>query len=172
MVVLGRITAPYGVQGWLRLHAFGDDPDRWREIDRWWLGQSENDFSNWQAYPLAALRLQGKSWVVKLLGVDDRTGAEQLVGQYFGAPREALPKAEQGEYYWADLIGLSVVNLANEPLGRVADMIESGAHAVVVVEEDGADGHKTERLLPFVGHIVKEVDVPAGLMRVDWERDW
>lgn len=175
MVVLGRITAPYGVQGWLRLHPFGDDPGRWREIERWWLGEEENDFSGWRAYPLQAMRLQGKAWVVKLVGVDDRGGAEQMVGQYFGAPKSALPKVEQGEYYWADLIGLSVVNLANEPLGRVADMIESGAHAVLVVEEaiDGDAGdNKTRRLLPFVGHVVKEVDVPAGMMRVDWERDW
>ena len=124
MVVLGRITAPYGVQGWLRLHPFGDDPDRWREIECWWLGQSDNDFSAWRDYPLQAMRLHGKSWVVKLLGVDDRNGAEQMVGLFFGAPRSALPKAEQGEYYWTDLIGLSVVNLGNEPLGRVADMIE------------------------------------------------
>jgi 16S rRNA processing protein RimM len=176
MVVLGRITAPYGVQGWLRLHPFGDDPERWQEIERWWLGREENDFSGWRDYPLQAMRLHGKGWVVKLKGVDDRSGAESLVGLYFGAPRDALPvlsgKLEHGEYYWSDLIGLSVVNLGNEPLGRVANLLESGAHAVLVVTEDGSSGEKIERLLPFVAHVVKEVDVPAGLMRVDWEKDW
>ncbi len=172
MVVLGRITAPYGVQGWLRLHAFGDDPQRWREIEHWWLGQSESDFSAWRTYPLKALRLQGKGWVVKFEGIDDRTAAEGLVGNYFGAPRGELPQAGQGEYYWADLIGLAVANLAGVPLGRVTELIESGAHAVVVVEEVDASGSKIQRLLPFVEHVVKEVDVPAGQMRVDWERDW
>jgi 16S rRNA processing protein RimM len=171
MVVLGRITAPYGVQGWIRLHPFGDDPDRWREIDRWWLGREESDFSAWRAYPLQGLRLQGKSWVAKFVGVDGRTDAELLVGQYVGAPRSALPVTGQDEFYWADLVGLMVVNEKQEPLGRVVEMIESGAHAVmVVVEGDGQSKH--ERLLPFVGHVVKEVDVAAGLMRVDWERDW
>ena len=167
MVVLGRITAPYGVQGWVRLHAFGDDPDRWREIASWWLGRDENDFSGWHAYPFQALRLHGKGWVAKLVGVDDRNGAEQLIGQFVGAPRSTLPTPAQDEYYWADLIGLRVVNEKQELLGHLAEMLESGAHAVIVV----VDGD-SKRLLPFVGHVVKEVDVAAGKISVDWELDW
>jgi 16S rRNA processing protein RimM len=171
MIVLGRITAPYGVKGWLRLHPFGDDPGRWCEMPRWWLGSDEEDFSGWRAWPLQAMRLQGKSWVVKLTGVEDRDGAEQLVGQFVGAPRDALPATDQDEYYWADLVGLRVVNEKQETLGRVTEMIESGAHAVMVVTE--GDGELTrQRLLPFVGQVVKDVDVPAGVVRVDWERDW
>lgn len=167
MIVLGRIVAPYGVKGWLWLHPFGDDPERWREIKHWWLGSD----SGWRAWPLQAMRQQGKGWIVKLTGIDDRGGAEQLVGQYVGAPRAALPPTETDEYYWADLIGLQVVNGRQESLGRVAEMIESGAHAVMVVR-DGEGETAVERLLPFVGQVVKEVDVPAGVIRVDWERDW
>jgi 16S rRNA processing protein RimM len=113
------------------------------------------------------MRLHGKSWVAKLVGVDDRGGAEQLIGQYVGAPRSAMPKTGPDEFYWADLIGLEVVNLGGQSLGRVTEMIESGAHAVMMV-----DAGETRRLLPFVGHVVKEVDVAAGVMRVDWECDW
>lgn len=171
MIVLGRITAPYGVKGWLKLHPFGDDPERWREISRWWLGADENDFSGWRAWPLQSLRVQGKGWVVKLVGIDDRDGAEQIVGQYVGAPRNALPATEQDEFYWADLIGLAVVNEKQESLGHVAEMIEAGAHAVMVVKA-GEGKEVVERLLPFVGQVVKEVDVPAGVMHVAWERDW
>ena len=171
MIVLGRITAPYGVTGWLRLHPFGDDPDSWRAIKNWWLGSDEKDFSGWRAWPLQAVRRQGNGWVVKLTGVDDRNAAEQLVGQFVGAPRNALPATAQDEYYWADLIGLTVVNEQQETLGRVTELIESGAHAVVVVK-DGEGKEAKQRLLPFVGQVVKDVDVPAGVMRVDWERDW
>lgn len=171
MIVLGRITAPYGVTGWLRLHPFGDDPDSWRAIKNWWLGTDEKDFSGWRAWPLQAVRPQGNGWVVKLTGVDDRNAAEQLVGQFVGAPRNALPATAQDEYYWADLIGLTVVNARQETLGRVTELIESGAHAVVVVK-DGEGKEAKQRLLPFVGQVVKDVDVPAGVMRVDWERDW
>lgn len=171
MVVLGRFTAPYGVKGWLRLHPFGDDPDRWREIKHWWLGDDDRDFSGWRAWPLQAMRPQGNGWVVKLTGVDDRGGAEELVGRYVGAPRGALPATEENEYYWADLVGLEVVNEKQETLGRVTELIESGAHAVMVVRE-GEGKEAQRRLLPFVGQVVKEVDVPAGVVRVAWETDW
>lgn len=171
MVVLGRITAPYGVHGWMRLHPFGDDPESWRGIKRWWLGADSADFSGWSAYALQTMRLHGKSWVIKLTGVEDRSTAEGLVGFYVGAPRDALPKTEQDEYYWADLLGLEVVNEQNESLGQVAEMLESGAHAVMVVRL-GVGEEAEERLLPFVGQVVKDVDVPAGVMHVAWERDW
>lgn len=171
MIVLGRIIAPHGVQGWLRLHPFGDDPASWRGIKRWWLGADDTDFSAWRAYPLQALRPQGKGWIAKLTGVDDRNAAEQLVGRFVGAPRHDLPATGDDEYYWADLVGLAVVNEKQESLGRVTEMIESGAHAVMVVTEgEGEQAHR--RLLPFVGSVVKDVDVAAGVIRVDWERDW
>lgn len=171
MVVLGRITAPYGVRGWVRLHAFGDDPARWQEIPRWWLGADPAEFSAWRACVPQALRPQGKDWLAKLTGVDDRSGAEALVGQYVGAPRASLPPTEDDEYYWADLVGLQVVNERQEPLGRVAEMMEAGAHAVMRVTE-GEGEQAVERLLPFVGAVVKDVDVPAGRITVAWERDW
>lgn len=175
MIVLGRMTAPHGVNGWLRLHPFGDDPESWRGIKRWWLGSDDQDFSSWRAYPLQAMRLQGKGWVVKLTGVDDRNAAESLVGFYVGAPREALPATDEGEYYWGDLVGLAVVNERQETLGRVTEMIESGANAVMVVTEEAKTGQGTkaqQRLLPFVGQVVKDVNLATGVMRVDWELDW
>ena len=86
---------------------------------------------------------------------------------YFGAPREALPAPAQDEYYWADLVGLDVVNLQDQPLGRVKSLIETGANEVLVV----ADGER-ERLLPFVEQVVRKVDVTAKLVRVDWDSDW
>lgn len=171
MIVLGRITAPYGVKGWLHLHPFGDDPASWRGIKRWWLGQDEQEFSTWRAYPLQMMRLHGKSWVVKLTGVDDRDAAERLVGSFFGAPRGELPATDENEFYWADLVGLAVVNERQESLGQVAEMIESGAHAVMVVQ-DGEGKEAKKRLLPFVDPLVKDVDIAAGRITVAWERDW
>lgn len=171
MIVLGRISAPYGVQGWLRLHPFGAEPARWNEIRHWWLGRDEQDFSGWKSWPLQMLRSQGSGWVLKLTGIDDRNAAEQLVGQFFGAPRAALPATAQDEYYWADLVGLTVLNEKQETLGRVTGLIEAGAHAVLVVKE-GAGDQARERLLPFVAAVVNDVDVPGGVIRVAWEPDW
>jgi 16S rRNA processing protein RimM len=171
MIVLGRITAPYGVRGWVRLHAFGDDPGRWQEISRWWLGADPEEFGDWRACVPQSLRPQGKDWLVKLTGVDDRSGAEALVGQYVGAPRASLPPTEENEYYWADLVGLQVVNEQQHALGQVTEMLESGAHAVMAVTQ-GEGEQAVQRLLPFVAAVVKDVDVPGGRITVDWQPDW
>lgn len=168
MIVLGRIVAPFGVHGWLRVHPFGDDPEAWRKMPQWWLSaDAEAPAERWKVHGLEAVKLHGDGVVVKLAGIDDRDASEALGSCYFGAPREALPLPAEDEYYWADLVGLAVVNLQEQPLGCVMSLIETGANQVLVV----ADGEQ-ERLLPFVEHVVKAVDVPGGLIRVDWDRDW
>lgn len=168
-LVLGKIADPYGVKGWVRVHAFGDDPLAWAEMPVWWLGR-ENE-SEWRQVKLKQLRVHGNSLVALLDGVADRSGAEALKGMLVGAPREALPVTEKDEYYWADLIGLAVVNVQGENLGKVADLIETGANDVLrVVDADGS-----ERLLPFVASVVLAVERDGdqdSLIRVEWGRDW
>ncbi|MGE5386497.1 MAG: ribosome maturation factor RimM, partial [Betaproteobacteria bacterium] len=94
--------------------------------------------------------------------------AEALRGMLVGAPREALPETDADEYYWADLIGLQVINASGESLGQVAGLIETGANDVLrVVSESGE-----ERLLPFVAQVVLEVEKENGLIRVEWGSDW
>ena len=168
MVVLGRIVAPYGVKGWVKLHPFGDDPESWRAMSRWWLGATP-EAADWTEHVLEDLRFHGKGVIAKFAGVDDRSGAERLDGLYIGAPRETLPQNAENEFYWADLIGLRVVNETGETLGKVATLIEAGANPVLVVKDDEG---KCERLLPFVASVVKDVAVAAGCIRVVWEKDW
>lgn len=131
----------------------------------WWIGREGED---WQQIGLQGLKFHGDGLVVLLDGVADRTAAEALKGFLVGAPRAALPETKADEFYWGDLIGLEVVNAADERLGRVAGLIETGANDVLrVVGDDG-----TERLLPFVDAVVKSVEKTAGLIRVDWGSDW
>ena len=168
MIVLGRIVAPFGVHGWLRVHPFGDDPEAWRKMPQWWLSADvDAPAGSWKAHGLEAVKLHGDGVVAKLAGIDDRDASEALGSCYFGAPRDALPPPAQDEYYWADLIGLAVVNMQDQPLGRVKSLIETGANQVLVV----ADGEH-ERLLPFVEHVVRKVDVAGGLIRADWDCGW
>jgi 16S rRNA processing protein RimM len=167
MVVLGRLVAPYGVQGWMHLHPFGDDPESWKRMPQWWLSRDDGEKAEWVATDLKSLRLHGGGWVAKLDGIDTRADAEAKTGWYFAAPREALPAAKEGEYYWTDLIGLKVLNTEGTFLGVVQALIETGANDVLKVK----DGD-TERLLPFVSQIVTDVNVANGEITVDWQGDW
>lgn len=166
MIVLGRVVAPYGVSGWVKIHPFGDDPAAWRRMPRWWLG-ADAEGEAWQTFSVKGFRPHSGLWVAKFEGVDDRSAAEALDGWFVAAPREALPKAGEDEYYWGDLVGLSVVNEAGESLGVVDSLIESGAGQVLVVREG-----EQQRLLPFVGQVIKDVDVAGGRIRVEWGKDW
>ena len=137
-------------------------------MPQWWLSADvDAPAARWKVHGLEAVKLHGDGVVAKLEGIDDRDASEALGSCYFGAPRDALPPPAQDEYYWADLIGLAVVNMQDQPLGRVKSLIETGANQVLVV----AEGER-ERLLPFVEQVVRRVDVPEGVIRADWDRDW
>lgn len=169
MIVLGRIAAPFGIQGWVKVQLFGDDPAALVKMPRWWLAAKEDaDDASWQPRPLAGCKPHGKGVLAQFEGIEDRNAAERLVGLYAGAPREALPGTARQEFYWADLIGLAVVNTADERLGRVAGLVRTGAHEVLDVRDDD----DRQRLLPFVATVIKDVDLDGGRIRVDWGRDW
>lgn len=165
IVVLGRLADPYGIRGWLRLHPFGDDPLAWADMPVWWIGREGGP---WREVGLKGLKAHGDGIVVLLDEVPDRTAAEALKGTLVGAPRDMLPPPADDEFYWGDLLGLVVVNEADETLGTVAGLIETGANDVLrVVAGDG-----TERLLPFVEAVVLTVEKEAGRIRVAWGSDW
>lgn len=168
MIILGRIVAPFGVKGWVKLHPFGDDPLSWREMPQWWLAESADaPESGWQAVKLTGFKEHGAGLVASFEGVGDRNGAEALQGRYIGAPREALPPPEKDEYYWGDLVGMTVTNQAGEALGTVEALMSTGAHDVLQVR----DGDE-ERLIPFVAAYVLDVDLAARTIRADWQKDW
>ena len=173
-VILGRVGAAYGIKGWFHLHSFADDPEGWQRVSTWWISPSEPDaegFAPWRSVAPESMRAHSDGLVVKLCNIADRNGAEALRGFWIGAPRESLPETESDEYYWADLIGLAVLNTQGEQLGQVDRMIETGANAVLIVVDSTADKPR-ERLIPFVGDIVRNVDKAAGQILVDWAADW
>ena len=169
MVVLGKITEPYGIQGWVRVHPFADDPLAWAKMPAWWVGGEKQA---WQETRLTKCRWHGDGLVALLDGCDDRSSAEAMRGLLVGTPRAELPPAGKDEYYWADLIGLDVVNGRGDAFGKVVGLLESGANDVLRV----ADSEGKERLLPFVAAVVLDVvlgsDTAKGSILVEWELDW
>jgi 16S rRNA processing protein RimM len=167
MIVLGRIAAPFGVGGWVKVHPFGDDPLSWKKMPQWWVG-TDPDGTDWTPYTLKDCKAHGKGGVIATFDeVPDRNGAEAVTGYYIAAPRDALPPPDKDEYYWSDLVGLEVRNTSGVVLGKVTGLLSTGAHDVLQV----LDG-KTERLIPFVASYVTTVDMVAQTIQVEWEADW
>jgi 16S rRNA processing protein RimM len=96
---------------------------------------------------------------------------EPLVGKEVFIKREVLPDLEEGEYYWMDLLGMSVETQEGKKIGRVKEIFSTGANDVYVVE-----GKRGEILLPATGEVIQTVDRKKGVMRVNrkeglWEED-
>ncbi len=169
MIVLGRVSAPYGIQGWVKVHVFGSDPLALTGLPQWWLGDDPDSSESWQAAAVRDSREQGGTLLALLEGVADRTAALGLKGKYIGAPREVLPPPAQDEFYWGDLVGLAVFNESGEKLGEVSGLIESATHDVLVVRDDQRG---VERLMPFVAAVIRRVDMVGRTIRVAWGADW
>ena len=160
---MGRVVAPYAVRGWIKLQTFTEYLDSLLDYPVWRLGKD----GRWRDYRVLDGKIHGQYLMAGLEGVEDRTAAEALMGLDVAVLREEMPEADEDEYYWDDLIGLDVVNLVGEALGRVEGLLETGANDVLQVRNG-----ETERLLPFVDAVVKEVDLEAGRLVVDWGLDY
>lgn len=171
IVVLGKVVGPYGLRGAVKVHPFADDPAVWAKLPIWWVGKEGLAAPLWQATRVIKCKAHGDVLIAELECLPDRNASEAAHGMLVGAPRAALPAAGEGEYYWADLIGLEVVNTHDESLGRVLGLIATSANDVLRVGEEGAETAK-ERLLPFVANVVLDVDLTARRVRVEWEADW
>lgn len=164
MVIMGRVVAAQGLQGWVKVQAFTEHLDALIDYDTWQLG---NDAQTWREYKVIECKPHTKVLVAKLEGVSDRTAAENCKGLLIAVPRSSLPKVADEEYYWSDLIGLSVVNLENEELGVVDNMLDMGANDILCVRND-----KGEILIPFLSHVVQQVSLDEKQIRVDWQADY
>ena len=168
IVVLGKIGAPYGVRGSVRIVPYADDPQEWSKLPHWWLGCDEAAPGQWRQTRLIQCRTHQDALIAQFEGVTDRTIAEELREMLIGVPRFLLPATERDEYYWGDLIGLEVRNQQEQSLGRIVGLIETPANSVLRVR----DGDSAERLLPFVSAIVLDVDLRKERVTVAWELDW
>ena len=164
MVVMGRLAGAHGILGWIKLKTYTEFEDSLAGYPVWWLGDEKRP---WREVSVESSALQGKGLVAKLAGCADRTAAEKLKGLLVAVPRSSLPKQCKDEYYWSDLIGLEVVNLSGESLGRVDNLMDTGANQVLCVQ-----GEKGEVLIPFIASAIRQVSLAEKVIRVDWAADW
>jgi len=161
-VLLGRISGLYGVKGWIKVHSYTEPRDAILDYNDWLLFRD----SDQQSVKVAEGKRLGKLVIARIDGVDDREDAARYVGNDISVPREQLPAAGRDEFYWADLEGLQVVHSDGRVLGKVAYLLATGANDVLVVQGD------QEILIPFVqNEVIKDVDLAAGVINVDWEWD-
>jgi 16S rRNA processing protein RimM len=162
-VLLGHICGLHGVCGWVKVFSVTAPPANILNYSPWQIGQG----GQWRTLDVLSGRVQGKSIVAQLATYDDRDAAAQLLGAEIAVYREQLPILDKGDYYWTDLIGLTVINQQGITLGQVSYLLETGANDVLVVQGD------RERLIPFLhDQVVLMIDFERGVVSVDWDAEF
>ena len=165
--VVGKLGSTYGIRGWLRIYSSTEQAESIFDYQPWFLkikGEGQpTELENW--------RHHNHEIIVKLKGVDDREAAQILANVEIGVDLSVFPELEEGDYYWHDLIGCSVVNLEGYTMGTVTEMMETGSNDVLVVKANTKDAFgKQERLIPFLyEQVVKRVDLTTKTIEVDWD---
>lgn len=163
LIVIGKIVGVYGIKGWLKILSFTRPRENIFNYGPWLVKQN----NEWLEIQLLEGKPQGKGLVASIEGITDRNEATALVSSEIAIDRGQLPAAEEGEYYWHDLINMQVINQKNDVLGVVKELLETGANDVLVVEAD-----KQRYLIPYVHDVyIKDVDTEQGVIQVDWQSD-
>jgi 16S rRNA processing protein RimM len=149
-IAIGVVVAPHGVRGTLRVRALGTGKHLRKGTDPMVAGVRRR---------ISAARQTPKGFLLDLEGVESRTDAQPLRGEELLLDREELDTPGEGEFYVADLVGLTAVNDAGKVVGTVADTFETAAHEVLVVREER---DRQDLYLPFTFEHVPEVDLRAG----------
>lgn len=164
MIIMGRVAGAQGILGWVKLKTYTEFMDGLIEFPVWWLGDEKHP---WREVAVEKFAVQSKGLIAKFPGCNDRNAAEKYKGLLVAVPRSSLPKQHKDEYYWSDLIGMEVVNLAGERLGVADNLLETGANDVLCVQGEG-----DEILIPFIAQVIRQVDLDKKVIRVDWQADY
>jgi 16S rRNA processing protein RimM len=156
-ICVARIGAAHGVRGAVKLWTFTQDP---LAVKRY--GQLMTEDGTRQ-FEVTHLREAKGHLVATLKGIATREEAERLNGVELYVAREKLPATSEDEYYHADLIGLSAVNAAGEPLGRVIAIHNFGAGDIIEI----APPNGATMLLPFTNAVVPTVDLEGGRVVIE-----
>jgi 16S rRNA processing protein RimM len=182
LVELGRIGEPYALKGWVNVFTSSEDPNVLLKCKQWWIssllaieqGMARNKVEfktkNWECEPFRVLQCKPHSGriIAHLEGIDQPEVAAQIKGCRVFVSRACFPSPEEGEYYWIDLIACSVVNLEGKLLGVVAQVVDHGAHPILVLKSNTDQ----EILIPFVEAYVINVDIHSKHIQVDWQEDY
>ncbi|MGQ9647829.1 MAG: ribosome maturation factor RimM [Thermodesulfobacteriota bacterium] len=165
---IGRVIKPHGVRGKIKLEYYGEDARHFPSSREVFIEVKAGDL---RPYEILNTAPQPPWLLIHLKGIDKREDVESLIGKEVFIKRESLPALEAGEYYWIDLLGISVETPEGKKLGRVKEIFSTGANDVYVVE-----GKRGEIFLPATEEVIESVDLKMGVMKVNrkeglWEAE-
>lgn len=163
IVVIGSLGAPFGIKGWLKINSYTQPKENIFNYQDWLLKFSDN----WQAIEVEDRLIKHNLLAIKLHGCSTPQQAKLYTHAQLGVYRESLPQLAKDEYYWDDLVGLTVINQDGVILGQIEYLFETGSNDVMVVRDD------KEYLIPYLpGIFVLAVKLDKKQVVVNWDPDF
>lgn len=155
---IGVITTTHGVRGEVKIFPTTDDPKRFEHLRHVWLDTGTERLK----LEITGVKFFKNLVILKFRGYDRIDDIEKYKGKDLLVTRENAVSLEENEYFIADLIGLSVVTEEGEELGTLADVMQTGANDVYIVQKQG----EPDLYIPAIKECILNVDLPAGRMTV------
>ncbi len=163
IIPMGYITGAFGILGFVRIKPSTSNVDALGKYKA--LQVLINN--KWESFQIEKYSVFNEYIQIKFIGINDRDKASKFRGATVGVWRSELPEPKPDEFYFVDLLDLTVINTKNDVIGTVTDVFETGANAVIVTKNI-----KHEYLIPFVKSYILEVDFIKKVIIVDWELDF
>ena len=155
---IGKVVAPFGVQGELKVMLLSDIPGRFNELDRVYVGPTHVQHHIERVRPY-----KGEMVVLKLQGIDDANVAEKIRNFDLTIPETELAQLPPDSYYQHDILGLQVVTVGGHAVGTIVDIIVTGSNDVYVIKSPAGE----QNLIPAIKDVVKQVDLRRKVMYID-----
>jgi 16S rRNA processing protein RimM len=163
-IIIGHIGSTFGIHGWVKIFSYTDPRANILNYTPWQILVN----GQWRIVKRLGEKIQGKIIIVHFENNETPEQSRLLNGLKIAINREQLPKLKKDEYYWTDLIGLTVINENNVILGVIENFIETGSNDVLIVK-----GEKKEHLIPYLRNsVVKEIDMEQKIVRVNWDPEY
>lgn len=156
---VGVIIKPHGIKGEVKVYPTTDSPLRFNEITHVRLVQQGRDLGD---HKIEQVKYFKDTVILRFAKYSDINEVESLKGAELYIPRSEGAELNEGEYYIADIIGMEVVTDDGMRLGRIKDVMETGANDVYVVERDGG----RDLLIPAIKQCILDTDIDANVMSV------
>lgn len=152
-IVIGKIGAPHGIRGEVRITPLTDFPGRFENLRMVFVEEQE--------IVIERMQYHHRFIILKFAGVNDRSAAELFKGKLLHVDRKDVPPLEPGEYYAFDVIGLKVTDEVQGELGEIVEILKTGSNDVYIAKQNGQ-----ETLIPALKSVVLQIDLENGRMQV------
>ncbi|OGO93755.1 MAG: hypothetical protein A3F10_06165 [Coxiella sp. RIFCSPHIGHO2_12_FULL_42_15] len=162
-VIVGKFGGTHGVHGWIKVLSFTQPAENIQKYLHWFVKVK----GQWQPLHIEAQKTHGETLLIKIKDINTPEEVRRYTNCLIGIEQNQLPTLPEGEYYWSQLIGLTVITTDGRVLGKIDYLFATGANDIIVVK----DRDHQEHLLPYINNVIKSVDLAKAEMHVDWDID-